>query len=57
MRFLYGVVEPEFSEEQVKKLHLRAGPSFQKVVREINELSGTTEKAAQEADAAFPGAE
>lgn len=54
LRFQYGVVEPTFTADQVKKLHIKSGPSFQRVLKRINELSGLTEKDAEEAEAAFP---
>ena len=56
LRFQYGVVEPSFTAEQVKKLHIESGPTFQRVVKRINELSGLTEKDSKEAEAAFPEA-
>lgn len=56
LRFQFGVIEPEMSADQVRKLHIESGPSFQLVLRRINELSGTTEKDQKESEAAFPEA-
>jgi hypothetical protein len=53
-KFERGVIEPKFTHEQVVKLHRTAGSSFTKVVGVIDEISGMTEDAEEEADATFP---
>jgi hypothetical protein len=55
-KFERGVIEPKFTHEQVVKLHRTSGASFTKVVAVIDEISGMTEDAEEEADATFPDA-
>jgi hypothetical protein len=49
-KFERGVIEPKFTHEQVVKLHRTSGASFTKVVAVIDEISGMTEDAEEEAD-------
>lgn len=49
-QFRFGVINPVtkaplFTEEQVKQLHLTAGPSFTKTIAAIDKISGTNKEA------------
>jgi hypothetical protein len=39
MQFQQGVVEPAFSEDQVRELHLSSGRGFSRVIEKLDELS------------------
>jgi hypothetical protein len=52
-QFLYGVLAPKFSAEQVNQLHHRSGPGFARVIRELDGVSGTSPKAVKETLEAF----
>jgi len=53
IQFQHGVVEPEFSYAEAKKVAERFGPAFHKVVEKIDELSGVDKEAIEEASATF----
>jgi hypothetical protein len=53
-KFERGVIQPKFTTEQVRKLHRTAGQSFTKVVGVIDEISGMSDEAEEEAEASFP---
>jgi hypothetical protein len=53
-KFERGVIAPKFTHDQVVRLHRTSGPSFTKVVAAIDEISGMTEDAEEEAEATFP---
>lgn len=55
MKFRYGVAEPKLTPDQVQMLHFTAGPSFQAVLKAIDEISGIKEKDVEDAEEAFPG--
>lgn len=55
LKFRYGVTEPSLTDDQVRTLQTTAGPSFQKVLKAIDEISGTDEKAAEEDEQQFRG--
>lgn len=55
LKFHHGVTEPQFDLEESKKIAARFGPAFNKVIREINEISGITEEDAKTAEARFQG--
>lgn len=55
LKFRYGVAEPQFSDDKVMTLHTTAGPSFQKVLKAISELSGIDEKQAEDDEEQFRG--
>ncbi len=54
LTFLHGVIDPEFSEDEVKVICSKFGPAVKKVVGKINELSGVGEEDIASTDAAFP---
>jgi len=39
LKFQYGVVLPKLTKDQVRTLHIKSGPSFQTVLKAIDELS------------------
>lgn len=41
LQFRFGVIAPQLTEEDVHDLFIQSGPSFEKVVAEIDEISGT----------------
>jgi hypothetical protein len=55
LQFELGVIEPKFTADQVRTLHLTAGPSFAKVIAAIDALSGTSEEERRKAQEAFQG--
>lgn len=57
LQFRYGVVEPSLDADQVKRLHIKSGPSFAKVIKALDDLSGTDKEALRQAEAEFPGPE
>jgi hypothetical protein len=52
--FQRGVVDPQFSIEEVHQIQDLFGPKFRKVVNRINEISGIDEEAIRKADDRFP---
>ena len=54
LQFRYGVIEPKLEADQVKRLHIKSGPSFAKVIKAIDDLSGTDKEALRKAEAEFP---
>ena len=55
LQFAHGVVEPKFTLEEARQVAQRFGPAFKKVIAKIDELSGVSKEAVDNADAAFPG--
>lgn len=53
IQFQHGVVEPQFTYAEAKKVAERFGPAFHKVVEKIDELSGVDKEAIEEASARF----
>lgn len=41
LQFRLGVIEPQLTEADVQDLFITSGPSFEKVVQAIDEISGT----------------
>lgn len=55
LRFQAGVVDPEFSLDEVKVVFAKYGPAVQRVLTAINELSGIDEETVVETEARFQG--
>jgi hypothetical protein len=55
LQFELGVIEPKFTAEQVKKLHIESGPSFARVIEEIDRVSGLNKEELRQAQEDFPG--
>lgn len=53
LQFYLGVVEPSFTEDQVRTLHLKAGPSFQKVIDALDKLSQIDKESLKQAEDDF----
>jgi len=49
------VIEPKFSEEQVRKLHQRSGRGFARVIQWIDSQSGANKEALHNAQEEFRG--
>jgi len=56
-QFLAAVIEPRFTEHQVRKLHASSGTAFQRVIDAHDELSAMDKEALAEARKQFPGSE
>jgi hypothetical protein len=57
LQFQQGVLEPHFTEEQVRELHLSSGPSFALVIEELDRLSRIDKEALRKARDEFPKSE
>lgn len=57
LQFEFGVIEPKFTTDQVRTLHLESGPSFTKVIAEIDTISGMDKEELAKAKEAFPGSD
>lgn len=57
MQFQMGVIEPKFTEEQVRQLHLSSGPGFARVIEKLDELGKIDKEALRKAREEFPGSE
>lgn len=55
LRFVEGVVEPKFTEEEARILSAKYGPAWHKTVKAIVELSGIDDQTASETEARFQG--
>ena len=55
LRFQAGVVEPDFTLDEVRIISSKYGPAFNRVVSEIVSISGLSTEAVQETEARFPG--
>jgi hypothetical protein len=55
LKVQYAVIEPKLDADQVKRLHIKSGPSFMKLVAEIDALSGTSEEGLRQAEQEFQG--
>ncbi len=53
LQFQLGVIEPQFTQEQVLMLHRTAGPSFNKIIEVIDEISGIGKENLREAQKEF----
>lgn len=54
LKFVHGVIEPEFTHDEAKLIQERFGPAWQKVITKIDELSGTDAEAVKATEARFP---
>jgi hypothetical protein len=52
-QFELGVIEPKFNRDAVEKLHRTSGPSFAKVIAELDSLSGTDKEELRKAQDEF----
>lgn len=57
LQFELGVIQPKFTAEQVRTLHLTSGAGFAKVIGVIDEISGTNKEELRDAQREFQGAE
>jgi hypothetical protein len=57
MQFRLGVIEPKFTEAQVRTLHLESGRSFAKVIAKLDEISGLNKEELRKAQETFPASE
>lgn len=55
LQFQQGVVEPHFTEDQVRELHLSSGPAFALVIEELDRISKIDKEALRKARDEFPG--
>lgn len=55
MQFKLGVLEPDFTEDQVRELHLSSGRGFARVIDALDELSKIDKEALAKAKEEFPG--
>ena len=53
LQFEHGVIEPNFSPQEVAQIAEKFGPAFHKVVEKIDELSGVDKEAIQAESAKF----
>lgn len=56
-QFQEGVIEPKFSEKDVKKLHLSSGRGFQRVIDWLDESSKINKEELKKTRDEFPGSE
>lgn len=54
LQFLHGVVEPQFTREEVEQISAKYGPAFSKVVAKIVELSAIDQEAIKASARKFP---
>jgi hypothetical protein len=54
-KFELAVIAPKMDHNQVLQAYQNSGPSFNKVLEAIDELSGTNDEELVKAQAAFPG--
>lgn len=54
-QFQMGVTEPAFSESEVRSLHAKSGPGFQRIIKWLDDNSGLDKKAMEEAKETFQG--
>jgi hypothetical protein len=54
-QFMLGVVAPQFTREQVAKLHLRSGRGFNRVIQWLDEKSNIDKEALKSARDEFQG--
>lgn len=54
VKFVHGCVEPTFTYEEAQQVARTHGPSFQKIVEKIDELSGIDSDAMKDVVARFP---
>jgi hypothetical protein len=54
LQFAHGVIDPKFTEQEAEKVAEKFGPTFKKVIAEIDNLSGLDKEAMEAAQATFP---
>jgi hypothetical protein len=54
-QFELGVIEPKFTHEQVIMLHRTSGPSFNKIIQTLDDISGIGKETLREAQKEFQG--
>lgn len=54
-QFQMGVIEPRFTEDQVRELHLTSGVGYQRVIEAMDKLSRLDKEALRKAREEFPG--
>lgn len=54
-QFELGVIQPQFTADQVRTLHLTSGPSFAKVIARLDAISGMDKEELRNAQKEFPG--
>lgn len=57
VQFQQGVVEPRFSEDEARKLHLRSGRGFQRVIAWLDAKSGMDKEELRKAREEFQGSQ
>ena len=55
IRFAEGVIEPKFTHAEATIISGKFGPAFNKVLSELNRISGITEEQIRETEARFQG--
>ena len=55
--FVYGVIDPQFTVEQVDELKAKSAVPFDRVITEVMDLGGMTKEAKDKAKAGFPSVE
>lgn len=54
LQFLHGVIDPEFTLEEVTQIQRMFGRAFKKVIAKIDELSGIDKEAIENTEQRFP---
>lgn len=54
LQFTYGVVDPQFTEQEATQIQEKYGPAFRKVITRIDELSGIDKEAIEKVEQRFP---
>jgi len=55
LQFVHGVIDPVFTQDEAQQIQERFGPSFRKVIAEIDRLSGIDKEAIEKTEQRFPG--
>jgi hypothetical protein len=53
--FQMGVIEPVFTEQDVRMLHLSSGPGFNRVLNALNTMNNISIEAQEKLKSRFPG--
>ena len=53
VKFVHGVVDPQFSESEARSIAERFGPAWQKVIGKIDELSGLDQEGVKKTEERF----
>lgn len=54
LQFKHGVIDPVFTDDEVRQVQQRFGPAFRKVIARIDELSGIDKEALETTEQRFP---